>query len=311
MFPNEKFIEKEQRQIFLRRIFRRVFLEDWGTKLIALGITLALWLGVTGLRTSTTRRLKNVTLNPRISNEMEITNKPIEEVTLTVTGDKQKIDALDEHNLIVSVDLTDVKVGDQTIQLTPDTVSIDLQNGIKLDKIEPNKIPIRLERVEEREITVKPDLEGNLAEGFEIYETNITPAKVRVRGAESIVKSLDSVLTEKINIESKKDSFITRQVGINIVNPKITPLDTIVDVNVIIGEKRTERMLLVPVKMENGTKNATVVLYGGRSLMEKLRAEDLHIEITKSENDENTPQLILPPDLQNKVEIRKIKLPSQ
>jgi YbbR-like protein len=309
-FPPEKFIEKEQRQIFFRRIFRRVFLEDWGTKLIALGIALALWVGVTGLRTTTTFRFKNVALNLRNSNDMEITNTPVQEVDIVVTGDKQKIDRLNARDLIMSVDLTDIKSGDRIVQLTPETIGLDLPSGLKLEEIQPNKIAVRLEKVEEREIDVKPDLDGNLAEGFEIYSTNITPTKVRVRGAESFVKSLDSVSTEKINIENLKESFVARQTGLNIVNPKVTLLDTIVDVSFVIGEKRTERMFLVPVKMENEMKNATIVLYGGRSLMEKLRTEDLHIEITKAENGANTPQLILPTELQNNVEIRKIKLPS-
>src|SRR4051812_29273110 len=153
-FPPENLIAKE-RQIFLRRLFRRVFLEDWGTKLIALGISLALWLGVTGLRAPTTVRLKNVTLIPRISNDMEITNTPAQEVDIVVIGDKQRIDRLNVRDLIVSVDLTDIKSGDRIVQLTPDTVNLDLPNGLKLVEIQPSKVAVRLEKVEEREIPVK------------------------------------------------------------------------------------------------------------------------------------------------------------
>lgn len=310
-FPTEKFIEKEQRQIFLRRVFRRVFLEDWGTKLIALGITLALWLGVSGLRTPKTVRLKNITLNPRVSNDMEITNTPVQEVDIVVTGDKQRIDSLNVRDLIISVDLTDIKSGDRIVQLTPDTVNVDLPSELKLEEIQPNKIAVRMEKVEEREIAVKPDVEGNLAEGFEIYTTNISPNRVRVRGAESLVKSLDSVLTEKINIEGLKDSFIARQTGLNLVNPKVILLDTIVDVSFIIGEKRIERLFLVPARTENEhqTKDMPVVLYGARSLLEKIRREELRIEMVKAENGSLVPQVILPPELQDKVEVRKPKTP--
>lgn len=185
--PTEKLIEKEQRQQFWRRLFRRVFLEDWGTKLIALGISLALWLGVTGLRAPTTVRLKNITLNARASNDMEITNSPVQEVDIVVTGDKRLLDRLNSRDLIVSADLTDVKPGDRVIQLTPDTVRIELPNGLKLDEIQPSKIAIHLEKVEEREIDVKPDIEGSLAEGLEVYDVVVVPARVRVRGAEALL----------------------------------------------------------------------------------------------------------------------------
>lgn len=307
-FPTEKLIEKEQRQMFLRRIFRRVFLEDWGTKLIALGITFALWLGITGLRAPTTVRLKNITLNTRISNDMEITNTPTNDVEIVITGDKRIIDKLNSRDLVVSVDLTDIKAGDRIVQLTPETVSLELPSGVKLDNIQPNKVAVKLEKVEEKEIEVKVETEGNLAEGFEIYNSNIIPAKVRVRGAESFVKSMDSISTEKINIDGLKDNYAARQIGLNVVNPKVTLLDTIVDVNFRIGEKRSERMFVVPVKTETESKNVTVVLLAGRSIIEKIRAEDLKVEIIKNENNEDAIQVTLPEDLQNKVEILKKKI---
>jgi YbbR domain-containing protein len=306
-FPTEKFTEKEQRQLFLRRLFRRVFLEDWGTKLIALGITFALWLGITGLRTPITRRLKNVTLVTQISNNMEITNTPVEEVEIVLTGDKREVEKLTARDMVVSVDLTDIKSGDRIVQLNPETVNLSLPNGVKLDEIQPNKIAVKLEKVEEKDVAVKVETEGNLSEGFEIYGTDVIPAKIRIRGAESFVKSLDSISTEKISIEGLKENYFARQVGLNVVNPKITLLDTIVDVNFRIGEKRAERVFVVPHKTDF-SKSVTVVLVGARSIVEKMTAEDLKIEIIKDEFGENEAQIILPEDLQNKVEILKKKI---
>ena len=307
-FPTEKFTEKEQRQKFLRRIIRRVFLEDWGTKLIALGITFALWLGITGLRTPITRRLKNVTLVTQISNNMEITNTPVEEIEVVLTGDKRDVDRLTARDLVVSVDLTEVKPGDRFVQLTPETVNLSLPSGVKLDEIQPNKISVKLDNVEEKEVTVKVETEGNVAEGFEVYNSEVVPAKVRVRGAESFVKSLDSISTEKINIENLKDNFVARQIGLNVVNPKITLLDTIVDVNLRIGEKRAERVFVVEHKSETAVKNITVVVNGARSIVEKMRAEDFKVEIFKNESGEEIAQVTLPEDLQDKVEILKSKI---
>ena len=305
-FLTENFSEKEQRRLFLRRIFRRVFLEDWLLKLIALAITLGLWLAVTGGRIS--GRFENIALNPRVSNDMEITNFSPKEVTVFVTGDKTKVNSLLSRDLVMSVDLTDVKAGDRIVQLTPQSVSLELPSGVKLDRIEPNKINLRLERVEEREVEVKPETEGNVADGFEIYSQTVIPSKVRVRGAESFVKSLDSVMTEKINIENRNADFTARQIGLNVVNPNITVLDGIVDVIFKIGEKRSERIFIVPVIGETGTKKATVVLYGARSVIENISGSNLHVEVVKSDNNQIVPELVFPQDLQDKIEIRNIKL---
>lgn len=307
-FPTEKLIEKEQRRVFLRNVFRRVFLADWGTKLIALGVSFALWLGVSGLRAPATVRLKNVTLNTRISNNMEMTNTPTQEVDIVVTGDRRNIDRLTSRDLVVSIDLTDVKSGDRTVQLSPETVNLDLPSGVKLDEIQPNKIAIRLEKVEEKEVTVKVETEGNLPDGFELYGSNVVPGKVRVRGAESFVKSLDSVSTEKINVENLKDNFFARQIGLNVVNPKVTLIDTIVDVSLRIGEKRIERVFVIAVKTEKETKNVSVTLLGGRTIIEKLHDDDIKIEILKTDTGSETPQVTLPENVQSSLEIVKASI---
>jgi YbbR domain-containing protein len=312
LFPTEKFFEKERRHVFFLRLFRRVFLEDWGTKLVALGITAALWFGVTGLQKPTSRRLNSVPLVLNFSSEMEATNSPLKEVDLVVTGDKTKISRLRSEDLVVSIDLTDTAAGERTIQLTPENINVDLPSGLKIDEIQPGKIAVKLEKIAEREIPVKPEIEGEVAEGFEIYSQAVMPAKVRVRGPESFVKSLDSISTEKITLNDHKQDFTQRQIGLNVVNPKITVIDTIVDVIFKIGEKRVERMFVIPYKTETETetetKRATVLLFGARSLLEKLNPDELSVVFSINGNGESVPQIVLPADAQGKVEVKTVKV---
>jgi YbbR domain-containing protein len=308
LFPTEKFFEKE-RKAFGARLLHKVFLDDWMMKLVALIITLALWLGVTGLRSPTSRRFTSVPLNLRVANELEITNSPVTEVDLKITGDKSKIDQLNQRDLAVTVDLTDVQSGNRTVQIAPENVNIELPVGFKLEEIQPSKIAVELEKVIERDVPVKAETEGGVADGFEIYSAPTIPLTVRVRGPESFIKPLDSIPTEKINVESRQEDFTTQQVSLNIVSPKVRLIDTtVVDVIFHIGEKRLEKTYLVPVKTETGTKTATVILYGARSLFENLRSENLKVELTKNEAGENSLKLILPAEMQDKIEIRKLKI---
>ena len=303
-FKTDKIFSNDVRQFSLRRLLRRVFLDDWLIKAIALFITVTLWLGVTGLRAPTTARLRSVPLSLRVSNDIEVTNSPVQEVDLVITGDKRKIDLLNQRDLVVSLDLTDVPAGERSVQMTAENVNIELPTGVKLEEIQPGKIAIKLEAVEEREITVQAVTEGAVAENFEIYNKTVYPTKVRVRGPESFVKSLDSVSTEKINLENRQENFTVRQVALNVVNPKVTVLDTAVDVSFKVGEKRVERMFNVPVSTEAGNKSATIVLYGGRSVLETLKAENLQVVIAG----DASPNLILPVEVSGQVEIRKLKI---
>jgi YbbR domain-containing protein len=212
----EKLLRSEDRQLSIRRLLRRVFLEDRMIKVIALFITFALWYGVTGLRAPTTARLRNVALNMRLSNDMEVTNSPVQEVDLVVTGDKRRIETINPRDLLVSLDLTEVSAGDNTIQILPENVSrsVELPTGVRLEEVQPNKIAVRLEKVQEREIEVKIEIEGSVAENFEVYNQTVVPQRVRVRGPESFVNSLDFVSTERINLNNQRANFTVRQVPV-------------------------------------------------------------------------------------------------
>ncbi|HQU83589.1 MAG TPA: CdaR family protein [Pyrinomonadaceae bacterium] len=308
MSSNEKFPNKEERQIFFNRLFRKIFLEDWLTKLVALLITLALWYGVSGFRAPKTVRLRAVALNLQVTNNVEITNSPVTEVDIVVTGDKRKTETLNSRDLTVLLDLTNVQPGDQMINLTPENVNLQLPTGVKLDEIQPNKIAVKIEPVEEKEINVKAEIEGNVPEGFEIYDETVVPAKVRVRAPLSYIKSLNFVSTEKISVEEKTADFALKQVALSVSNPKATILDTAVDVYFRIGEKRVEKSFNVSVKADEKTKTVKVTLYGAQSLLQNLTHEKLQVSIIKNDAGNETAQVNLPEELQGKIQIKETKI---
>lgn len=293
--------------LLLKQILWKIFFEDWTLKLIALAITLALWLGVTGLSTPTTTRMSNVPLTLRFASNTEITNTPVQEVDIIITGDKRRINQINKNDLILSIDLTDVAPGDRVIQLTPESVSLELPTGVKLDEIQPNRIAVKLEPVEEKEVAVKIETDGEPENGYEVYSMSATPPRVRVRGPSSHIKPLTEILTEKIDLNGKNGDFVLKQVPLALGSQKTIILDATIDVSFRIGEKRVERLFLISADDDSGRK-ATVVLYGPRSMLIDIKPEDLAVRpIDGAANDDPT-QLVLPPQLQKDVETRKFLL---
>ncbi|MBK8149695.1 MAG: hypothetical protein IPK58_16190 [Acidobacteria bacterium] len=288
-------------------ILRKIFLEDWTMKLIALVITLALWFGVSGLREPKTERLRNVSLNLRVSNDVEITNSPVKEIDIVVTGDDRKISQINKENLIVSLDLTDSLAGDRSVQITPENINVDLPTGVKVVDIQPDRIAVKLEKVEEREITVKVETEGALPDNLEVYQTTAVPGKVRVRAPESYIKTLDLISTEKIDLSGKSNDFTERQVSLVVLSPKVKLIDTIVDVFVRVGEKRTERLYLLPLFGDETGRSAKIVLYGPRSVFETLTNENIRVEASKNDAGESVISVSLPAEIQDRVEVREKK----
>lgn len=297
-FPTEKILDNEQRKLFLSRWFRRIFIDDWTMKLLALVITLSLWFGVSGLREDITTPLDNVNLRPRISNDLVITNPPPATVNLVVSGDRRKIDPIKTENLIVSLDLSDVTAGEQTIELTPQNVNVELPTGVKLEEIQPNKIAIKLERAVEREIAVRAETDGDISDKSEIYSVAVAPPRVRVRGAESIVRSLAYISTDRVRLDGKSEDFTAQQVPLNIITPNVTALDTAVDVAFKIGELRKERTFIVNAKAESATKKVKIILYGAYSVIDAMKPEELHVEVVKNETGEETVRLDVPPNIE-------------
>ncbi|MDM7923507.1 MAG: CdaR family protein [Pyrinomonadaceae bacterium] len=290
----------------VKQIARKIFLEDWLIKLVALAVTLALWLGVTGLSEPIDRRLSGVPLTLQFSSDMELTNAPVQQVTVIVTGDKRIVSPINGNDLLVSVDLTGLQPGERVIQLMPENVRIGLPTGVKVKEIQPNRIAVKLELVEQKELDVQVETSGEPAEGYEVYSRSAIPAKVRVRGPASYVRSLTMVSTEKIELAGATQDLTVRQVPLVMASSeKTTLIDSYVDVMIKVGEKRMERIYLVPAA---DGKRATVVLYGPRSTLLAIEAEDLRIENADDGNGGTEPRVVLPQQAGSTVEIRKFEL---
>ena len=302
-------MDAQPNKFFFKHIIRKVFLEDWMMKLVALAITLALWLGVTGLSTPTTQRLTSIPLTLTFSNNIEVTNSPVQEVDLVVTGDKRKLAQINKSDLVVSMDISDVMPGDRVVSLSPETVNpVSLPTGVKLDEIQPSRIAIRIEAVEEKEVVVRPETDGNVPDGFEVYGETATPAKVRVRGPSGFIRSLGFVSTERIDLTNKSFDFTARQVPIGVSDPKASVLsESVVDVIFRIGEKRIERVYPIPLSDGSG-RRALVTLFGGRSVLAELRPANMRVEMVKNDAGNEVPRAVLPSEFEGKVEIRKVDL---
>ncbi len=291
-----------------KHIFRKVFLEDWLVKAFALIITLALWVGVTGLSEPSREPISQVPLVLRTAENTVVSNNPLEAISLDVSGDKRRLSQINRSELRVFVNLADVPPGEHLVMLTPESVEVpDLPTGVKIERIEPGQISIILEPLVEKEVPVRVETAGELPDGYEIYEQVVMPTAVRVRGPEAFVNGLTSVATEKIDIEGKNSGFVARQVRLNLANPKTNFLDSTVDVSFRIGETRMERIFLVPINDESA-RRATVVLYGPRSLIIGLRPDQMEVNFVRNDDGAVTPVLRLPDGLAERLEQRQLRV---
>jgi len=303
-------IERDAVQMGRRWLYDLLF-ADWGVKLLALAITLGLWLAVTGQRVPTTARLRKVPLFFVLPSDMEISNEPRDEVDLTLRGSKRVLDAIKVNDVSLSYDASSYKPGERVVQLSPSNITLQLPDGVTsegvtIERIEPGGVPLRLEPRVERTLEVEPRLEGKLPEGYELFGAQSLPARVRVRGPESHVNALAKAPTETILLGDRRESFTATQIAIDIEDRKLVALDTVVDVIVKIGETQaTKRLNDVAAHTADGARQTrlTIEVRGARSVIESLRAADLTVVFETAADGTSTPRLVLPPNLGGRIEL--------
>ena len=274
-------------------------------KFLALVITIGLWLGVTVISKGKEASVRfTVPLNFRLLDNASVTNSPVQDVEIKVRGVDAPIEQIRRNDLVVYVDLTDFTPGERVLSLTPETVSVPLPEGIKLVDLQPSRIAVTIEAIEEREVGVVAVTSGSPPAGFEVYgEPVITPQKVKVRGPASLVNTVDQLLTDKISLDDRREDFTAKQIPVGVANNKVTIFNTVVDVAFRIGEKRIERQISVPVPNQPG-KTATAILYGSRTALAKIKPADIKLEIVKNADGVETPQFALPAE----IEVRKPRI---
>lgn len=293
------------------RWLRRVFIEDWGLKLLALTITLVLWLAVTdGNKPQTIRTA--VQLNFVRPDNLSISNEPPKSVDVLLTGSRAKLNSINLLDRVATVDISDHRAGERILRLSPDRVHMELPAGVKIESFQPTTIPIRLEPRVESRLPIEVKLEGKPAEGYEVYETNPSPNTVSVRGPASLVDALKKAPTETVSIEGKKESFTVSSIAIDIPNQKIDVLDALVDVAIEIGEKRVEKTFIgLPVGSDTGARvrppNVTVTVTGPASVLELLRPEDVKVIVDVTNGGVGTPRLAFPSSIGDRVKLVSIK----
>jgi YbbR domain-containing protein len=297
------------RSHWAKRWLREIFLEDLGLKILALIVSVVLWYGVTGQRTPTTIRVPRVPLNFRLPNDTEISNEPRADVEILVTGNKRALDTINVRDLSVNVDVSDLKSGEHNVQLTTDRVTMGLPDGVRFSDLQPSSVQLTLEPRVEREVEVEVRLTGGVADGYELRGVTAVPDKVKVRGPASHVNALVKVPTEMVSLDGHKENFTESQTGIELADRKVDLIDTAVNVRVEIGEQRIEKSLGgISVSASDGAsvrpETAGVTIYGERSAVNQLRADNLKLVLDLAPDGSYTPRLDLPAELQGRVELR-------
>ncbi|MFA5687908.1 MAG: CdaR family protein [Kiritimatiellales bacterium] len=95
----------------------------------------------------------------------------------------------------------------QSVKLQPRFVRTT--SRAQIVQFDPSEITVSIDREVERILPVKAVFEGELPAGVQLEKTECTPAAVRVRGAEQLLRNLELVRTVPVSLDGRYTSFRT------------------------------------------------------------------------------------------------------
>ncbi|MBM4390282.1 MAG: hypothetical protein FJ090_04100 [Deltaproteobacteria bacterium] len=236
-----------------------------GYRLVALVMTLVFWVWVQSEQRVETRA--RATVKWLLPEGLTLVEPPLESATLTVEGVQAIVRSLRQRELEIEVDLSKAREGDVAVDLAQKSID-GLPQQLHVVEVSPSQVRVTLDRVLRRKVSVSPNPVGKVADGYRVIEVSVSPQRGDLEGPVSILKNIDSVTTEEVDIGSLREDAdftvgLALRKGVALAG-KGHAFTVHVDVEPIVTERRFEG---VPVLVRDGayvasTQSVAVQLAG-------------------------------------------------
>ena len=190
---------------------------NWFLKLLSLLLATTLWVAVASEISSEIGM--DVPLEYRnVPPEMEITGDATNTVEVRLRGSANLIKEVSVNEVSAAVDLGNTTPGEKTLTLTAQNVQAPF--GTEVIRISPSQVRLNLEQTISKTVSIVPTTQGEPADGFALGAVMVSPAKIRVQGPESRLKTVDSISTVPIRIDGKRAN-LRQAVGLDLPDPQL------------------------------------------------------------------------------------------
>lgn len=304
----------------VRKVLRRVFVEDLGLKLLSLVAAVTLFFVVHGSEESQKTVYVDVisTLPDSSHGRMLISELPVR-VRVTLTGTPSQLNSIRQGDVPpIELDLRDVTLTSYEFDL----MAFDLPVGVTATAVDPEMIPLEWVQRRERRVRVRPLLVGALRPGRMLHESvRVEPETVTVVGPREEIEGISYLETAEIELSGLSDGPTQRRVRLlRLPEHVMVEGDSSVTVSLEVVPERAERTLArVPVGAVGLAARAirpaqvSVTLFGPPAVVQGIDPDSVLPFVDASDlRATHAPEMLpvqiggLPPD----VEVRRVQPPS-
>jgi len=182
----------------------KIVTENWALKLISIAFAVMLWMFILGERQLEVGYRVPLELQNVPKGLMVVSEVP-SQVDVRISGPRTLQMKISPNDISIVVDLSDLKPGLTTFKQLEER--LNLPSGLRVTRLSPSYIDLKLERVKQKLVPIKVTLVGAPLAGFKLKSVKAVPDEVIVEGAESELKSVNEVATEDVDLNGVNEGF--------------------------------------------------------------------------------------------------------
>ena len=207
------------------RISKRVkqsfysFGQNIGLKAIAFTASITIWVWVqTQQVTEENFRSQIEFLLPQ---NLALVNKPTSILNVTLEGPTGRMRLIDEAPLHTKLDLRrQSNIGTIATEINFADI-VNVPEGFKIVRISPPSIDLEFDELMARSMKISPNLIGTPKKGWFLKESRVSPERVDLKGARSIIGNMASVKTTGISLNNLSKTIKIEDVQLNMEHPSM------------------------------------------------------------------------------------------
>ena len=261
----------------------RAITDDWGLKLLALGMSVALFSLVHGDVDAQRSIYVDVValLPPPESGKMLVSEVPAQ-VKVTLRGSRSKLSGLSRDDLSpLQLDLRSATNGPFYI----DASVLDVGSGIRVTELNPSAFSLTWAATAEKRVAVQVQLDGAPHKGTQVGTVEVVPPYVTLRGPEGVLQTLSTLSTEPVSLTGLIAGRHTRRVPLQPLPQHVTVLE----------ESSVEAVVpVVPVVAERTLRRLEVATVGETVVTVRPEVVSMRLRGPEEALDEIDPRAIVP-----------------
>jgi YbbR domain-containing protein len=178
-------------------LFKRIFVHDLGLKLISVLLAAGLWLVVVERDPVAEVEMKVPIEFNRFPENLEIDSASFTEAQVRVRGPGRFIHRLRAGDVRAEVDLSAVRPGIRTFDLTARNVRVP--QGLEVVQIVPGQFQLSFDTRMTRTVEVRPRVTGTFAAGMRIRKLIADPPTIMVTGPKRRVEAVEAATTDLVD----------------------------------------------------------------------------------------------------------------